>query len=95
MQNRFPVDLQYHSGYVDDVDAEGKARETRARRAAQRQGYQLEKNPRRDSRAIGFGAWRITDARSGDVVASFGWDERPGTADHLADAESWLHGGEH
>lgn len=72
----------------------GKARENRARRAAQRQGYRLEKSPRRDPRAIGFGGYRITDLQSGEAVAVFGWDDRPGTADRLAEAEAWLQGEE-
>ncbi len=71
---------------------DSKARENRARRAAQRQGYRLEKNPRRDPRAIGFGAYRITDEQTGEVVASFGWDDRPGPAGRLAEVEAWLAG---
>jgi len=77
---------------VNCVGDDGKARENRARRAAQRQGYRLEKNPRRDPRAIGFGAYRITDERTGQVVATFGWEDRPGPADRLAEAEAWLQG---
>lgn len=74
------------------MDDGGKARENRARRAARRQGYRLEKHPRRDPRGIGFGAYRIADDRTGEVVAAFGWDDRPGGADHLAAAETWLRG---
>jgi hypothetical protein len=77
---------------VDDVSTEGKARENRLRRAASRQGYHLTKNPRRDPRAIGFGGYRITDPRTGAVVAAFGWDDRPGERDRLAEAEAWLQG---
>ncbi len=73
---------------------DSKARENRARRAAQRQGYRLVKNPRRDRRAIGFGGYRITDPQTGAVIMSFGWDERPGPADRLAEAEAWLQGAE-
>ena len=80
------------SGTISDVSAEGKARENRLRRAAHRQGYQLAKNPRRDPRAIGFGSYRITDPRTGGVVAAFGWDDRPGESDRLAEAEAWLSG---
>jgi hypothetical protein len=32
--------------------------------------------------------------QTGDVVAEFGWDERPGMADRLAEAEAWLTGDE-
>lgn len=74
------------------MDDDGKARENRARRAAQRQGYRLVKNPRRDPLGLGFGGYRIADQEDGAVVASFGWDERPGTADRLTEAEAWLHG---
>lgn len=74
------------------MDEDGKARENRARRAAHRQGYRLVKHPRRDPMAIGFGAFRIADQDSGAVVASFGWDERPNSADRLAQAEAWLQG---
>jgi hypothetical protein len=72
------------------VSTEGKARENRLRRAAGRQGYRLAKNPRRDPRAVGFGSYQITDPRTGAVVATFGWDERPGEGDRLAEAEAWL-----
>ena len=88
------IDSPHHSEYVETVAEDGKARENRTRRAAQRQGYRLVKNPRRDPRAIGFGAFRITDPQDGAVIASFGWDERPGPADRLAQAEAWLQGEE-
>jgi len=73
---------------------DGKARENRARRAAGRQGYHLEKNPRRDPRGTGFGGWRITDPKTGQIVAEFGWDSRPGGTDRLTEAEAWLRGEE-
>ncbi len=88
------IDPEHHSGYGEAVDTDGKARENRARRAAQRQGYQLAKNPRRDPRGIGYGGYRIADQGTGEVVASFGWDERPGPADRLSEAEAWLQGKE-
>lgn len=52
------------------------------------------KNPRRDPRGIGFGSYRVTDAQDGSVIANFGWDDRPGPADRLAEAEAWLQGEE-
>jgi hypothetical protein len=44
-----------------------KARENRARRAAQLQGLKLEKSPRRNELAPDFGGWRIL--RYGRVIA--------------------------
>ena len=49
-------------------------REKRLRRAADRQGLRLERSRRRDPRALGFGTYRLVDARTGGVVAA-------GTAD--------------
>jgi len=79
-------------GTVSGVVAETKARENRLRRTAERQGYRLAKNPRRDPRAIGFGSYQITDTKTGEVIASFGWDDRPNGSDRLAQAEAWLLG---
>ena len=45
-------------------------REKRLRRAADRQGLRLERSRRRDPRALGFGTYRLTDARTGGVVAA-------------------------
>jgi len=43
------------------VDNEQRAREIRARRAAERQGYKLVKGRTRDPRARKFGKWWIDD----------------------------------
>ncbi len=50
-----------------DTDPELKARENRARRAAQRQGLVIRKSPRRDPRARDYGGWQIL--RYGRVIA--------------------------
>ena len=49
------------------TDSELKARENRARRAAQRQGLVIRKSPRRDPRARDYGGWQIL--RYGRVIA--------------------------
>jgi len=41
------------------MDQDQKVRENRMRRAAERQGFVLEKSRRRDRRAIGYGTWTI------------------------------------
>ena len=45
-----------------------KVRENRLRRAAQRQGLELRKSPRRDPRALDYGAWLVVNLRSGPSV---------------------------
>lgn len=47
-----------------------KVRENRLRRAADRQGLRLQRSRRRDPRALGYGTYRLTDARTGSVVAA-------------------------
>jgi hypothetical protein len=47
-----------------------RAIEVRLRRAAERRGLRIEKSKLRDPGAIGFGTWRIIDARTGRVVAA-------------------------
>jgi hypothetical protein len=42
-----------------------KVRENRLRRAAQRQGLELRKSPRRDPRALDYGTWLVVNPRSG------------------------------
>jgi hypothetical protein len=41
-----------------------KVRENRLRRAAQRQGLELRKSPRRDPRALDYGTWLVVNTRS-------------------------------
>lgn len=44
------------------MPTEDKVRENRLRRMAERQGFVLRKNRRRDPRAIDFGRWYVIDA---------------------------------
>lgn len=69
-----------------------KVREDRLRRMATRQGLRLSKNPRRDIRAVDYGSYMLTDARSNGVVADFGWDHpgRPDGDTWLDDIETYL-----
>ena len=46
-----------------------KVRENRLRRVAERRGLALQKCRRRDSRAIGYGGYRIIDSLKNNVVA--------------------------
>lgn len=46
-----------------------KVRENRLRRMAQRQGLLLEKSRLRDTRAIGYGTYRLSDPAVGVPVA--------------------------
>lgn len=50
-----------------------KARENRARRAADRQGLRLEKSGRRDPRARDYEHWWIYDAETGDELIGGKW----------------------
>lgn len=55
-----------------DVDADRvayKAWENRIRRMAERQGLRLEKSRRRDTRAAGYGTYRLVDPASNTVVS--------------------------
>ena len=52
------------------MTSDDKVRENRLRRAAERQGLHLERSRRRDPRALGYGTYRLTEARTGRVVAS-------------------------
>ncbi|WP_448150020.1 hypothetical protein [Labrys miyagiensis] len=45
-----------------------KVRENRIRRAAERQGMQLQKSRRRDPRAIDFGGYMLVDASSNTLI---------------------------
>jgi hypothetical protein len=51
------------------MDPALKARENRARRAAERQGLILVKSRRRDPRALGYGRYRLDKASTGRTVA--------------------------
>jgi hypothetical protein len=68
---------------VTDTTHTEKVRENRARRALDRQGYQLVKSRRRDPRAIDYGEYRVTAARGGRVVAKLG---------SLEQVERWIDG---
>ena len=72
-----------------------KVREDRLRRAAERQGYRLCKNPRRDTRATDYGSYMIVDMKTEKMVADFGWDQAgtPKGASWLDDVESFLMAG--
>jgi hypothetical protein len=52
------------------MGTEGKARENRARRAAERQGLRLVKGRRRDPNALGYGTVGLVDAKTGEQVAA-------------------------
>ncbi|SNR47854.1 hypothetical protein SAMN06265360_1073 [Haloechinothrix alba] len=62
-----------------------KVRENRARRAAQRQGYQLIKSSRRDPRAIDFGKWWLVDPSTTALVFTDEWGAS------LEEIEEWLY----
>ena len=51
------------------TDQEYKVRENRLRRAARRQGLQLEKSRRRDTRAIDWGTYHLVDPYNNTLVA--------------------------
>lgn len=73
------------------MDQDEKVRENRLRRAAERQGYRLAKNPRRDPRAVDYGSYMIIDPATSACVADFGWDH-PTIGNHLDEVEEWLVG---
>jgi hypothetical protein len=50
--------------------SDNKARENRARRAAERQGLTLVKSRRRDPHALGYGTYMLVNSRTGGVVAA-------------------------
>lgn len=52
----------------DTGDAWSKVRENKVRRAAERQGYAISKNRRRDPRALGYGTYSLSGNQS--VTAS-------------------------
>ena len=65
-----------------------KTRETRLRRAADRQGLRLERSRRRDPRAIDYDRYWLLDLATGDVVAGASPIGRP--AWDLDQVETWL-----
>lgn len=65
-----------------------KTRETRLRRAADRQGLRLERSRRRDPRAIDYDRYWLLDLATGDVVAGASPIGRP--AWDLDQIETWL-----
>jgi len=64
-----------------------KVRENKARRAAIRQGMELQKSRLRDPRALGFGGYMLVDAKTGKAV--FGDKPHPHSAS-LGDVEKRL-----
>lgn len=70
-----------------------KVREDRLRRMARRQGLELRKNPRRDTRAADYGTYMLVNPDNDRVVADFGWDkpgwDKPGNS-RLDDVEDYL-----
>ena len=65
-----------------------KTRETRLRRAADRQGLRLERSRRRDPRAIDYDRYWLLDLATGDVMAGASPIGRP--AWDLDQVETWL-----
>jgi hypothetical protein len=82
-----------HIPTPDEVDAmtagEYKTFENRLRRAADRQGYRLEKSRTRDPRAADYGTYQLVDIRVGGVVYA-DWDALRGYGLHLCDVAEWL-----
>jgi hypothetical protein len=70
------------------VSSVNKTRETRLRRAADRQGLRLERSRRRDPRAIDYDRYWLLDLATGDVVAGASPIGRP--AWDLDQIETWL-----
>ena len=60
-----------------------KSRETRLRRTAERRGLILVKSRRRDPRAVGYGSWFLSDARTKHM-------ESPEAGLTLDEVETWL-----
>ncbi len=67
---------------MTDAKTREKVRENRSRRAAERQGYQLHKSPRRDPRALDYGLWWIQNTSTGEWISDEGKT--------LAEVERWL-----
>jgi hypothetical protein len=74
------------------MDSEQKVWENRLRRQAARQGLKLEKSPRRDHRAIGYGTYRLLGSVTGKLELDAG---RPGGYGlSLDQVETWLTAGD-
>lgn len=72
------------------TNPERKVLENRLRRAADRQGLALEKSRLRDTRAIGFGTFRLVDQQTGELALA---DESPrGFGVGLHDVARYLYG---
>jgi hypothetical protein len=85
---RYASSGSYRTGeFVGSVD---KTRETRLRRAADRQGLRLERSRRRDPRAVDYGRYWLLDLATGDVVAGASRIGRP--AWDLDQVEAYLTG---
>lgn len=56
----------------DNGDAWTKVRENKVRRAAERQGYAISRNRRRDPRALGYGTYSIAGTHPATATASAG-----------------------
>jgi hypothetical protein len=67
----------------DDV----KVRDNRVRRMAKRQGLELIKSRRRDTRALDYGGYLLVDPATSMVVYSYGWNDFGASLD---DIEAWL-----
>ena len=75
------------------MDPERKAlrtRETRLRRAAERQGYRLVKSRRRDPRALDYGLYWVVDPRTSGVVSHGSGHDGGSDLDGI---EEWLNQG--
>jgi hypothetical protein len=59
------------------MDQDLKVRENKARRAAQRRGWRLEKSRARDQHAIGYGRYLLLDASGKPVSSDFYLPEMP------------------
>jgi hypothetical protein len=66
--------MDIHAPSAEEIsamtDTEYKVLENRLRRAAERQGFRLEKSRRRDPRAYDFNTYQLIDAVTGKLVAS-------------------------
>jgi len=55
---------------VSSMSPEDKVRENRLRRVAQRRGLKLTRSRRRDSRALDYGRYWLTDLQANTVMTS-------------------------
>lgn len=73
-----------------DSDRVRISREKTARRAAERQGYRIEKSRQRDPRGRSHNTWKIVDADTGELVAG---DPHTGYGLTLGQVELFLSAG--